>query len=99
MIAYVRDGQIWIGPLDGTEKPHQLFVRGQNSDPQGSPDGSRLAFVSARTDHSFIGVDYFAPKNLPFTSPSVDSDRNPLPALDGKTSAFVQPPAQLRDRP
>ncbi len=99
MIAYIRDGQIWIGPLDGTEKPHQLFVRGQNSDPQWSPDGSRLAFVSARTDHSFIGVYDFAAKTVQFMSPSVDSDSNPLWSLDGKRIAFVRRPAEARDAP
>src|SRR5712691_9946400 len=25
ILAYAKDGQIWIGPLDGAEKPHQLF--------------------------------------------------------------------------
>jgi len=99
MIAYAKDGQIWIGPLDGTEKPHQLFVRGQNSDPQWSPDGSRLAFVSARTDHSFIAVYDVAAKTVQFMSPSVDSDRNPAWSLDGKHIAFVRRPAEARDAP
>ena len=99
MIAYAKDGQIWIGPLDGTEKPHQLFVRGQNSDPQWPPDGSRLAFVSARTDHSFIAVYDVAAKTVQFMSPSVDSDRNPAWSLDGKHIAFVRRPAEARDAP
>ncbi len=99
MIAYAKDGQIWIGPLDGTGKPHQLFVRGQNSDPQWSPDGSRLAFVSARTDHSFIAVYDVAAKTVQFMSPSVDSDRNPAWSLDGKHIAFVRRPAEARDAP
>src|SRR6202521_501202 len=30
VIAYVRDGQMWIAPLDNGEKPKQLIVRGQN---------------------------------------------------------------------
>ena len=48
-IAYVKDGQIWLAPLDGVDKPQQLVVRGQNFGPHWSPDGSGLAFVSART--------------------------------------------------
>ena len=55
-LAFVRDGQIWLAALDGSDKPTQLVVRGQNHSEQWSPDGSRLAFVSSRGDHSFIGV-------------------------------------------
>ncbi len=99
MIAYAKDGQIWIGPLDGAEKPHQLFVRGQNFDPQWSPDGSRLAFVSARTDHAFIAVYDVAVKTVQFMAPSVDSDGNPAWSLDGKRIAFVRRPAEARDAP
>src|SRR5437879_8247732 len=99
MIAYAKDGQIWIGPLDGAEKPHQLFVRGQNFDSQWSPDGSRLAFVSARTDHAFIAVYDVAMKTVQFMAPSVDSDGNPAWSLDGKSIAFVRRPAEARDTP
>src|SRR6266852_8248192 len=99
MIAYAKDGQIWISPLDGAEKPRQLFVRGQNSDPQWSPDGSRLAFVSARTDHAFIAVYDVAAKTVQFMSPSVDSDDTPAWSLDGKRIAFVRRQAEARDTP
>ena len=40
-----------------TAKPAQLFtIRGSAGSLRWSPDGSRLAFVSGRGDHSFIGV-------------------------------------------
>src|SRR6266481_4239979 len=99
MIAYAKDGQIWIAPLDGADKPQQLVVRGQNFDPRWSPDGSRLAFVSARTDHAFIGVYDVAAKSVQFVSPSVDSDGIPAWSLDGKRIAFVRRPAEARDAP
>jgi len=54
--AYTRDGELWLASLDGKEKPVQLVARGTNSDQRWSPDGSKLAFVSVRGDHSFIGI-------------------------------------------
>jgi dipeptidyl aminopeptidase/acylaminoacyl peptidase len=98
-IAYVKDGQIWLAPLDGADKPQQLVVRGQNFDAHWSPDGSRLAFVSARGDHAFIGVYDVAAKTVQFMSPSVDSDTDPVWSLDGKRIGFVRRPAEARDTP
>src|SRR5258708_6153219 len=96
MIAYAKDGQIWLAPLDGGEKPQQLVVRGQNFDPQWSPDGSRLAFVSARNDHAFIGVYDVAAKTVQFMAPSVDSDGDPARSLDRTRIAFLPRPAGAR---
>ena len=98
-VAYVKDGQIWLAALDGADKPQQLVVRGQNFGPHWSPDGSRLAFGSARTDHAFIGVYDAAAKTVQFLAPSVDSDGNPAWSLDGKRIGFVRRPAEPRDEP
>ncbi len=98
-IAYVKDGQIWLAPLDGGEKPQQLVVRGRNGGPRWSADGSRLLFVSARGDHAFIGVYVVAAKTVQFMAPSVDSDGDPVWSLDGRRIAFVRQPAEARDTP
>jgi dipeptidyl aminopeptidase/acylaminoacyl peptidase len=98
-IAYAKDGQLWLAPLDGAEKPQQLVVRGHNGDPHWSADGSRLSFVSARGDHSFIGVYDVTAKTVQFMAPSVDSDGDPVWSLDGKRIAFVRRPAEARDTP
>jgi dipeptidyl aminopeptidase/acylaminoacyl peptidase len=98
-LAYLRDGQIWLAALDGTDKPTQLVVRGQNHSEQWSPDGARLAFVSSRGDHSFIGVYDVGSKNISFLAPSVDSDSDPSWSLDAKRIAFVRRPAEPRDTP
>jgi dipeptidyl aminopeptidase/acylaminoacyl peptidase len=97
--AYARDGQLLLAALDGKEKPVQLVVRGTNFEQTWSPDGSKLAFVSARNDHSFIGVYDVAAKKVRFVSPTVDSDSNPEWSSDGKQLAFVRKPAVPRDTP
>ncbi|HLK05787.1 MAG TPA: prolyl oligopeptidase family serine peptidase [Candidatus Acidoferrum sp.] len=99
MIAYARDGQLWLAPLDGSAKPLQIVVRGQNAEAAWSPDGKMLAFASFRGDHSFIGVYDLQQKSLKFLSPSVDTDSNPQWSLDGKRIAFVRRPAEPRDTP
>ena len=98
-IAYVKDGQILLAPLDGSEKPQQLVVHGQNSDPHWSPDGSKLAFVSGRVDHSFIAIYDVTAKTVQFIAPTVDSDSDFVWSLDGKRIAFVRRPAEPRDAP
>jgi dipeptidyl aminopeptidase/acylaminoacyl peptidase len=99
MIAYVKAGQIWLAPLGGTDKPVQLFVRGQNFEPRWSPDGSKLAFVSVRSDHSFIAIYDLSGKTISFIAPTVDSDGDPAWSSDGKRIAFIRTPAVPRDTP
>src|SRR5579864_6300517 len=99
MVAYVRDGQLYLASLDSGEKPKQLVVRGQNHSEDWSPDGSQLVFVSTRGDHSFVGVYDVAGKTVRFFAPSVDTDSDPVWSLDGKRVAFVRRPAQPRDTP
>ncbi len=99
LVAYIREGEIYLASLGGAGKPSQLVVRGQNHSEEWSPDGSRLAFVSSRGDHSFIAIYNEATKTISYLSPSVDSDSNPMWSLDGKRIAFVRRPAERRDTP
>jgi dipeptidyl aminopeptidase/acylaminoacyl peptidase len=97
--AYVRDGELWLAPLDGKEKPEHLVVRGTNSGQRWAPDGTKLAFVSGRGDHGFIGIYDLNSKTVRFVAPSVDSDSNVEWSLDAKQIAFVRRPAVPRDTP
>jgi dipeptidyl aminopeptidase/acylaminoacyl peptidase len=99
VVAYARDGHLWIAALAGNEKPAEIVARGNNSDPQWSPDGQTLAFVSGRGDHSFIALHTPGAKSLRFIAPSVDRDSAPQWSPDGKRIAFVRRPAQQRDSP
>jgi dipeptidyl aminopeptidase/acylaminoacyl peptidase len=98
-LAYDKEGQIWIAPIDQSSKPKQLVVRGNNSDPEWSPDGQNLAFVTGRGDHSFIAIYSVGAKSIRFVAPTVDRDSHPQWSPDGKHIAFVRRPAQQRDTP
>jgi Tol biopolymer transport system component len=93
-IAYVLKDQVWSVALEGSEKPAQLLkARGDEGGLRWSPDGARLAFVSRRGDHSFIGLCDLSGKSLSYIDPSVDRDSNPVWSPDSKHLAFVRIPA------
>jgi dipeptidyl aminopeptidase/acylaminoacyl peptidase len=72
-------------------EPKKLFeIRGSTGSPAWSPDGSMLAFVSSRGDHSFIGVYEPAAARIRFLEPSVDRDIEPRWSMDGKRVAFIR---------
>jgi dipeptidyl aminopeptidase/acylaminoacyl peptidase len=98
-VAYTKNNELWLAKLDASDKPQQIVVRGHSADPQWSPDGRKLVFVSSRGDHSFIGVYDLTDKSIRFLSPSVDTDQIPRWSLDGKHLAFIRRPANPRDIP
>jgi Tol biopolymer transport system component/dienelactone hydrolase len=93
-VVYLTRGQVWTTSLAGTAKPEQLFtIRGNAGNVRWSPDGSKLAFVSARGTHSFIGVYDVAAKSLRYLDPSIDLDNNPSWSPDGTRLVFTRIPA------
>lgn len=92
-VAYVSRGQVWSTDLAGTQKPAQLFtIRGLARELRWSPDGRRLGFVSARGDHSFIGIYDTSAKSLQYLDPSVDLDANFAWSPDGGRVVFTRIP-------
>ena len=56
-VVFVKERGLWVVPVDGSAPSRRLFfARGESDSPEWSPDGSRLAFMSNRGDHSFIGI-------------------------------------------
>jgi len=91
-LAYVKDDHVWTVPLDGGKPERLFFDRGKDGDLCWSPDGSRLAFVSHRGDHAFIGI--FASRDAPlvYLAPSTGKDGSPRWSPDGTQVAFVRRP-------
>ena len=90
-VAFTLRGKIYLTSLDESSKPKLLFkARGRNRSPTWSPDASKLAFVSSRDDHSFIGIYNLKGKSISWVSPSVDRDGYPVWSADGKNIAFIR---------
>ena len=94
-VIFLRDHQVWAAPLDGAKPAARLFFcKGESRSPVFSPDGSAIAFVSARDDHSFVTL--FTSDNDPirYLAPSTSLDSNPVWSPDGSHIAFVRQPGR-----
>src|SRR4051812_45909665 len=99
-ILFIKDAQIYrakvtaatgASEIDRGEKP---FIKewGTQSAPQWSPDGKKVAFVSTRTDHSFVAVYDMPTRTVKYMAPSVDFDGSPMWTDDSKSVVFVRRP-------
>ncbi|MBU1185961.1 MAG: prolyl oligopeptidase family serine peptidase [Acidobacteria bacterium] len=82
-------------PRDPAESPgHDILFHaaGRNDSPRYSPDGRMVAFVSRRTDHSFIGVYDIEKKLIRWIAPGVDNDTDPWWTADSERIVFVRRP-------
>ncbi len=102
----VRDGLIYRVPLVPRSDPAQapepelLFrAAGTNGSPRFSPDGTRVAFVSNRQDHSLVGVFDLARRKLAWIAPSVDRDSEPRWSADGERIVFIRRAGLMFDAP
>ena len=96
-VAYAKDGAIYRAPVNPgvvtVEPERPLFsVFGSQGSPVWSPDSRKLAFVSDREDHSFIGVYDTDNPGITYLGPAVDRDTSPTWSSDGTKVAFIRRP-------
>ena len=99
-LLFVKDGQIYrakvtpVKPVADVDRGEKPFITewGAQSAPKWSPDGRKVAFVSTRTDHSFIVVYDVATRGVKYISPSVDFDTMPMWLSDSKHLMFMRRP-------
>lgn len=92
LLAYVQGREVWSSDLrDPSSQPQRLFtLHGSAGDLAWSPDGRRLAFVSNRGSHSFVGIFDVSDRRLRYLAPGIDSDREPRWSPDGRQLLFLR---------
>ncbi len=96
-VTFDRDSTIYLAPSNAPSAAKPLFTaRGVNSQAAWSNDGRRVAFVSARGDHSFVGVYDRTAHAITWMAPGVDRDELPRWSGDGKRVLFIRTKGGVR---
>lgn len=90
-VVFIKGGQAWIAPLDASSAAKSLFIsQGNTGSIAWSPDGSDIAFVSYRGDHSMVGVYSMLSTSIKWIAPSFKRDGEPRWSTDGKQIVFIR---------
>ena len=94
-MVFADKGKIWSAALDAGSAATALIVdQGRIASMTFSPDGKKLAFVSARKEHALVGVFDFAARSITWLSPSLDRDTSPVFSAAGTEVAFIRIPSE-----
>ena len=82
---------LWLAPLNGDKPARQLTeLRGDEVEPQWSPDSKHIVFVSDRRDHSLIAIYDLMPEHVRYIAPGTDRDFAPQWSPDGSELVFIR---------
>ena len=99
-VLFVRDGQIFRArvtptrPVTAIDRGEAPFIKawGTNTAPRWSPDGRKIAFVSNRVDHSFIGIYDVATRSVKYMAPERRPRYESDVVADSRRIAFIRRP-------
>ncbi len=92
-VAFQKDGTLWEVPVDGSRPATRIVaVHGRSGSVVWSPDGSRIAFVSSRGDHAFVGIYRDPTTPIRWLAASTSRDSSPRWSPDGRRIVFVRRP-------
>jgi len=89
-MAWAEDDGIWVADFPDGEPREIARPRSGAGDLTWSPDNDRIAFVSDRGGHSFVGVAEVEDGGYRYLDASVDSDSEPVWSPDGDDVAFLR---------
>jgi dipeptidyl aminopeptidase/acylaminoacyl peptidase len=94
-LVFADKGKIMTAAPDAGSAATPLIVdQGRIASMTFSPDGKKLAFVSARKEHSLVGVFDLAARTITWLSPSLDHDTSPVFSASGTEIAFIRIPSE-----
>ncbi|MFO7768486.1 MAG: prolyl oligopeptidase family serine peptidase [bacterium] len=99
-VLFSRDGMWYAVPTarnldearEGAAQRPLFRVFGRTRSPVWAPDSRRIAFVSERGDHAFIGIFDPEAEAVTYLAPGVDRDTSPTWSPAGDRVAFIRRP-------